>query len=239
VRQQLLLPSWHLVRSKRKTLELRVYPDGRVEVRAPMRATQRDIQTFVDSRQHWLGQKLSEIDARPHIEMWRCVDGARLLLWGEPHQLVCEQGSKNTVQQQDNNLLLTLSRRYQPSAENYQALLESHLRDQARGQFDGLIDRWFPFFAQRGFERPTLFVKKMKTRWGSLSVKGNINLNLALIHFSLDLVESVVVHELCHLAHMNHGPKFKALQTQLLPDWRERKCRLDAASKQLAGQMLW
>src|SRR5690554_5936291 len=86
------------------------------------------------------------------------------------------------------------------------------------------------------FPYTTLFrsrVKKMRTRWGSLSQRGYINLNLALIQLPEALMELVVVHELCHLKHFDHGVGFKQLMTQCLPDWRERERALQAYGHQL------
>src|SRR5690606_39832156 len=79
-----------------------------------------------------------------------------------------------------------------------------------------------PFASQR----PQLRIKKMRTRWGSLSQRGYINLNLALMQLPEHLLELVVVHELCHLKHFDHGPGFRALMSQCLPDWRVREQQL-------------
>lgn len=69
----------------------------------------------------------------------------------------------------------------------------------------------------------------MKSRWGSLSSRGYINLNLELIKTPLPCIEYVVLHELCHLEHMNHGPGFRRLLSQCLPDWQQRRQQLNLA----------
>ena len=106
-------------------------------------------------------------------------------------------------------------------------MLDTWYREQARRHFNTEIDRQFPFFADRGHARPLLRVKRMKSRWGSLSSRGYINLNLALIQLPRPCLEYVVTHELCHLEHMNHGPGFQRLMDQRLPDWRARKALLN------------
>ena len=78
-----------------------------------------------------------------------------------------------------------------------------------------------------------LRIKRMRTRWGSLSKKGYINLNLALLSLPEDLIELVVVHELCHLEHFDHGPVFIACMTSCLPDWRARDKRINQAGLML------
>ncbi|MBO4428195.1 MAG: M48 family metallopeptidase [Bacteroidales bacterium] len=61
-------------------------------------------------------------------------------------------------------------------------------------------------------------IKHNVSNWGSCSTKGNINLNLNLMRLPDELRDYVIIHELCHLRHMNHGPEFHALLEALCPD---------------------
>ncbi|WP_298757399.1 M48 family metallopeptidase [uncultured Campylobacter sp.] len=66
-------------------------------------------------------------------------------------------------------------------------------------------------------------VRKMQTRWGSCNhAKGYLNFSLSLIERDLRFVEYVVLHELAHLIHANHGADFYALIAQIMPDFRAR-----------------
>ena len=115
-----------------------------------------------------------------------------------------------------------------PEDERRVALqLSRWYRAQAETVFNRFIDQHFPFFAERGHSRPALRIRTMKSRWGSLSSRGFINLNAELIKTGLACIEYVVVHELCHLEHMNHGPGFRRLLSQRLPDWERRKRELN------------
>ena len=69
----------------------------------------------------------------------------------------------------------------------------------------------------------------MRTRWGSLSLRGTLTLNIALIQTPRECLEYVITHELCHLLHRNHGPKFYRLLEELVPDWARRKQKLEQA----------
>jgi len=70
----------------------------------------------------------------------------------------------------------------------------------------------------------------MKRRWGSCTKDGTILLNLLLIQASPRCIEYVITHELCHLIHHGHDASFYRLLGRALPDWRERKTRLESAS---------
>lgn len=65
-----------------------------------------------------------------------------------------------------------------------------------------------------------------KTRWGSCSRDGAISLNARLLFLPPELVEYVLIHELCHLAHLNHSKRFWALVARHCPDFRARDRRL-------------
>ena len=64
-------------------------------------------------------------------------------------------------------------------------------------------------------------VKKMKSRWGSCSLGGNLNFNYKILFLYEDLADYLVVHEICHLMHMNHGPKFWQEVGRAIPDFKE------------------
>ena len=88
-----------------------------------------------------------------------------------------------------------------------------------------LLDRWVPVVGRRP-ERISL--RKMKTRWGSCTpVTASIRLNTDLAWLDPDLLEYVLVHELTHLYEHGHGSGFRARMDHYMPDWTERRRRLN------------
>lgn len=63
-------------------------------------------------------------------------------------------------------------------------------------------------------------IRCQRTRWGSCSSKGNLNFNCLLALFPLEVIDSVVVHELCHRKHMNHSPQFYAEVEKVFPEYK-------------------
>jgi predicted metal-dependent hydrolase len=63
-------------------------------------------------------------------------------------------------------------------------------------------------------------VRGQRTRWGSCSARGNINLNYKLLFLPPDLVRYILHHELCHIVHLNHSRSFWKLLATLEPDYR-------------------
>ena len=78
------------------------------------------------------------------------------------------------------------------------------------------------------FSYSRVFIKNQKTRWGSCSSKRNLNFNYKIIYLPPHLVDYLIVHELCHLQHLNHGPAFWALVARALPNYAELRAELHA-----------
>jgi predicted metal-dependent hydrolase len=66
-------------------------------------------------------------------------------------------------------------------------------------------------------------IRSQRTRWGSCSSKGNLNFNCLLVLFPLEIMDSIIVHELCHRKHMNHSAAFYAEVERVFPEYR--KCQ--------------
>ena len=81
-----------------------------------------------------------------------------------------------------------------------------------------------------GVPAPTsVTFRRMDKRWGSCTKAGGVLFNTELAHVPIPCIDYVVAHELCHLKHPNHSPAFYALLSQVLPNWRRRKERLETA----------
>ena len=112
------------------------------------------------------------------------------------------------------------------------AAQEQELRERAKSV---LAQRTAYFARQIGVTYGRITVRDQKTRWGSCSQTGNLNFNFRLILAPLEVLDYVVVHELCHRRQMNHSAQFWQEVAQVLPDYRKRKAWLTENGWRLMG----
>lgn len=206
---------------RRKSMRLQLTKDGEVDLRIPLGVSKAQVLAFVNQHQEWLLKRRAEY--RLQAQQMRDT----VLVFGK--QLAIQESALNEFMVTDNVVWVPSGW----STEQMQQALDSWLKKRAKLEFTRMIERWWPLFDQFADKRPTLRIKKMRTRWGSLSKLGYINLNVALMQLPETLMELVVVHELCHLKHFDHGPGFKALMGQCLPDWQQRERQLQSLARLL------
>ena len=98
------------------------------------------------------------------------------------------------------------------------AVIENFYRDQAKAY---LPQRVKELAESHGFVYRNVRIKNQKTRWGSCSAKHNLNFNMRLMMAPPDAIDSVIIHELCHLKVLNHSKAFWNLVEKHCPDYKE------------------
>ena len=98
--------------------------------------------------------------------------------------------------------------------------LEKRYRSAARAQFE---QRCAYFHQFTGGSYTSVTIRDQKTRWGSCSSRGTLSFNYRLIFAPPAVLDYVVVHELCHLTHMNHSKEFWNMVGSVMPDYKTHK----------------
>ena len=118
---------------------------------------------------------------------------------------------------------LARSRAQEEARKSLPPLTEEELRFLAREAKTLIPDRTAYYARRLGVTYGRITIRCQKTRWGSCSSSGNLNFNCLLMLAPRDVLDSVIVHELCHRKYMNHSSAFYAEILRILPDYRTRE----------------
>lgn len=205
--------------SARRSLALRVTPPGGVVVNAPLRMPLPQIEAFVSKHADWLLDKRRQAEAL--APAWR--DGS-LLPWlgGELSlrirlRIRPQAGRGDRIFMAGQELVCSLA------DAPVESLVIGWYRQQARVL---LAERLAAQCRRLGLAIPSLRLSNARTRWGSLSARGAMNLNWRLVKSRPDEIDYVICHELAHLRWRGHGPRFWAEVDRLCPGFEAAKASL-------------
>ena len=223
-----------LERKSVKNVNLRIHSDGSVHVSAPPRLPMERIERFVESKAAWIAQRRERLAQATADAPTLWSVGEQVRVWGETLELVltaAPSARAESVTRKGNHLVLAVSERWADSTETAVAhrkrLVDQWLTTQLRAALPDLFAR---YEVQMGVHATAIKLRRMKTRWGSCKVsEGIITLNTELVRFPPTCLESVVVHELCHLLEPSHNAHFHELQDRYYPAWRDARKLLNAA----------
>ncbi|XID74044.1 M48 family metallopeptidase [Alkanindiges sp. WGS2144] len=171
----------------------------------PPHTSEQKIQTFLQESENWLIQTWNKYYA-PHMAEQAPYDGEKinLPLLGQSFAVhLCDTHSTASLAITDHQLIV------HPAQAAH--LLKRWVRDQAKAH---LPQRLQQLAVQHSFGYSSCQVRHAKTRWGSCSARQAISLNAALILMPIELMDYVILHELCHTRQLNHSAKF----------WYEMQC---------------
>ena len=196
--------------SRRKKVTISVERDRRVVVRAPNHASDEAIARIVEAKRHWINDKTrhsQKYTSRPHPPGKELVNGESALYLGRSYRIEIVGKETDFIQFDQCFYIPALSARHKKGA-----MREWYI---ARAK-----ERILPRVVKRAQELGVSFgqarIVDSRYRWGSCTVRDNINLNWRLIKAPTFVVDYVIAHELSHLLEPNHTPRFwNVVKTQV------------------------
>lgn len=220
-------------RPRRKTAAISVSPDDTVTVTVPQHVTDEQAREFVQRKYRWIKERIRRnAEARGTCKPRSFCDGEEFLHLGEPCTLRIEAGLADSVVMEKGVLRVFISPYLNGDrrTERTRDLLIAWYKGSAARRLE---ERLAHYAGIIGVEFNRFRVRNLQSRWGSCSSKKNLNFTWQIVMAPLDVLDYVVVHELCHLVHLNHSPEFWGLVESVLPDYMERRRRLRAMSNRL------
>jgi predicted metal-dependent hydrolase len=220
-----------LVFRSRRTIGFAVRPDGSVHISAPAGTSPEWVAQQVLKKADWILKHQEAFANRPTPPPSRLFEaGSTHYYQGQPYRLRFAEARRPAVTVEGDELLAATPAPLTPPQT--EALLHAWYARQAKALFAESLERVWPRFAEFNLVRPTLFVRQMRSRWGSCTPRtARIRLSPELVRARPECLDYVLLHECCHLLVGDHSRAFYDLQSRLLPDWERWKDELNALPK--------
>jgi predicted metal-dependent hydrolase len=200
-----------------KTMRLTVYPpDGRVRIIAPVGANREDIRKFAASKIAWIQKQQakflnhSKLTASPK-------NHATVYVWGDQWKLEIIERRGNPKIVLEGGIMKMYVRPGSTKAKR-QEILDRWYSKTLKETAPAIIEEWE---GRIGVKVKKLFVRKMKTCWGSCnSTRQTLRLNSELAKRKRECLEYVIVHEMLHIIEKSHNRKFYSLMNKYIPAWK-------------------
>lgn len=217
---------YELRRSARRSIGFLIDDSG-LRITAPRHTPLAEIEAALVEKSGWVLRKLSEWEAhrarRERLRV-RWESGGQVHVLGEPLTLLTETGPSRSkidrIRQEGTTLRVLLPKTPSDPSGWIREQVHTWLKLRARECFG---ERLPPLTERLGRAPRAWTLSSARTRWGSCTHDGCIRLNWRLIHYPLPVIDYVIAHELAHLVHMNHGPRFWAKVRALVGDFEDTR----------------
>lgn len=231
VTEKFLFSKWEVEvhrKTFRRSLSVYLYPNKPIKVIANHSTTHKLIIDFLMAKKDWIEKNFARFELHHNQYPEKKIKAHEtfpFLGLERPFKAVITLNKRTFVSVTDEHLFLHIPRNDwsadTPLQEHPYALKE--IRHFYKREAVKLLTERVIFWSKQMNLYPSqLKFREQRTRWGSCSSKKVINLNWRLIVFPLEIIDYVVVHELAHLEHMNHSPRFWSLVEQHVSDYTQR-----------------
>ena len=204
-------------------INMRVRPDGTLRISAPLRVGAQDLERMVMGRADWIDGRLREMRDRSLHERTRWQNGSRIVLLGTTYVLSVQVAPRRLARL-DGDVLWVGLPEGSPYMDGVRATVDALAK---RMLADRLKELFYRYERAMDVRHARTRIRRMTSRWGSCNVRtGDITINLELAYREPPCLESVVVHEFCHLLEPSHDQNFYRLMGLYHPHWSEARARL-------------
>ncbi|MDD2871142.1 MAG: SprT family zinc-dependent metalloprotease [Candidatus Gracilibacteria bacterium] len=213
-----------LLQLDRKTLAIEVTPDMDVIVRAPESIRLDSILDRVRKKAPWIIKQINFFkDFHPKLTPRKYTSGETFLYLGKQYILKVEKTEENECVKLKGKFFMVFVK----NIKNTEKIVNEWYLNNAKEKFKVYSELIIQKFENLNVKPNRISIRKMNSRWGSCSKKGNITLNSDLIRAPRGCIEYVLTHECTHLLEFGHTKRFYEIQTSQMPDWEKWKNKLE------------
>ncbi|MGL5650473.1 MAG: M48 family metallopeptidase [Paraclostridium sp.] len=211
---------FNIIYRKRKTMSLEIKKDGIINVIAPNGLDESFIVDKVKNKSDWIIKKLDEIEVLNNNRYIRSYESGDIFLYlGKEYilEVLVDKSIIGTSVSLENNKLIVRSN--SNNKDVIQRALKNWYTDETLGIVKERINYYNPFFVDTV---TAIKIKDQKSRWASCTYKNEILFNLRCSMMPIQIIDYIVIHEMCHMEHRNHSKDFYLAVERILPDYKER-----------------
>jgi hypothetical protein len=214
-----------IVRSSRRTIALYVRPGGTLQIRAPWYVPVYALLQFVHQKSGWIKRQREKLKGvKPAAEIKQLADGSVIPFLGRDIAIRLRPDARTTIGLRGDELLIGVAGGIFP--DMVASIVDAWYVHEAKRYFPVRTHELAGIHSDKLPQPRSVGVRRMKRRWGSCRTGGDITFNRELLKKDPALVDYVIIHELCHLVHPNHGKEYYALLESIVPDFREKRRKL-------------
>jgi predicted metal-dependent hydrolase len=204
--------------SRAKYLSIKIKPDVGISVTIPKRVSFIEGERFTIKNKDWI---LKHIHKITKAEKSKIIFDEFTHYETKFHKLVITSSlrEKTRVKIANSLIYVEIAKNIDVQSEETQDIIKCGIIKTLRIEANDYIpNRLAELAEQFGFSYNKVFLKNLRSRWGSCSGKNNINLNIHLMKTPYELIDYVILHELVHTVHKNHSKKFWAHLESVCPN---------------------
>jgi len=214
--------------SNRKTMGISVSPNKKVTVTVPFHSNYEQVIKKLENKASWISRQIRAFDSCQSpvfVSQKEYVSGEAWLYLGRKYRLKVICGSQELVKMSGRYIQVFVFDK--ENKARISSLLLAWYRNLAKRKFAERLEYLLHIIRREQIQVKQCFVRHMEKRWGSCTARGNIILNLSLIQASVQCIDYVIAHEICHLKHLNHGKQFQKMLIRYMPDFEKRRKKLE------------
>ena len=211
---------------RNRYIRLTVSGKNGVRVSAPWGVPERDLHAMVREKGAWILDRLQHFrEIEKQQPRWEWADGDRVLVMGawRTLRIISWEWNAGKVALEQGELVIRVPFRFLREEKILSDLFHRWLQRWAKEE---LPRRLALLAAQMQLHPARLVIRAQRSKWGSCTAEGNINLNMRLMFAPPAVIDYVIIHELAHLKELNHSVRFWRLVERYCPKRREHQAWL-------------
>lgn len=213
---------FEVIRRQRKSVEIQIDSISGFRVIAPKKLSEKRLLELLEPKKEWIYEKILEIEVHNQNRVRKAYENGEIFMvlgTAHPLQIVIDPNIKKAKAMLLSEKLLVKTA--DPSREAVREAVVAFYRTFTRQEIEKRIE---PLVESLGVKYQKIVIKDQKRRWGSCSQLGNLNFNWRCGMMPAFVLEYILIHEVCHLVHLNHSATYWTLVKKTCPD--EAKARL-------------